>query len=136
MNVKLRLQRDCWWENTLSWSSLAMPILFKNVQTLLRWSPCSWMISPYSGCSTTVPLQAKSFLKARTSFFLSNSSLMPCTVVKVLRPLRCWIRMWMRPVPRFRSVVPRSLKPPVASLNGSNHKTNQKINIRPLPLTH
>uniref|UniRef100_A0A0E9XDI0 Uncharacterized protein n=1 Tax=Anguilla anguilla TaxID=7936 RepID=A0A0E9XDI0_ANGAN len=35
------------------------------------WSPCSWITSPYSGCSITVPLQANFFLKAFTSFFLS-----------------------------------------------------------------
>lgn len=38
---------------------------------------------------------------------------MPCTVVRVLRPLRCWMRMWMRPSCRARS------SPWFASRNGS-----------------
>lgn len=30
----------------------------RNWQMFFLWSPCSWITSPYSGCSITVPLQA------------------------------------------------------------------------------
>lgn len=52
---------------------------------------CSWMTSPYSGWDATLPLHANCFLNALTRRFWSYSGEMPCTVVSVLRPLRCWI---------------------------------------------
>lgn len=33
----------------------------RNWQMFFLWSPCSWITSPYSGCSITVPLQANFF---------------------------------------------------------------------------
>lgn len=79
-----------------------------------RWSPCSCSTSPYSGCSTTVPLHANSFLHARTIFFRSYSDDRPCTVVRVLRPFRCWIRTWTSPSCTSSSELL------IASANGSN----------------
>lgn len=79
-----------------------------------RWSPCSCSTSPYSGCSTTVPLHANSFLHARTIFFRSYSDERPCTVVSVLRPFRCWIRTCTRPSCTSSSELL------IASANGSN----------------
>lgn len=45
---------------TLSCSALARPALVSHWQMFSLWSPCSWSTSPYSGCSTTVPLHANS----------------------------------------------------------------------------
>lgn len=79
-----------------------------------RWSPCSCSTSPYSGCSTTVPLHANSFLHARTIFFRSYSDESPCTVVSVLRPFRCCMRTWTSPSCTSSSELL------IASANGSN----------------
>ena len=65
----------------------------RNSETLSLWSPWSWMTSPISASLTMVPLQAKSFLSALRMRFWSNSVGRPWTVVRVFRPLRCWIRM-------------------------------------------
>lgn len=69
------------WETkspSLRWQNLGIPHLRKaeqwgrpeltsirNWHMFLRWSPCSWITSPYSGCSITVPLQAN-FCKQKT----------------------------------------------------------------------
>ena len=86
-------QKPC----TFSCSGFTRPDLVSHWQMFSRWSPCSCSTSPYSGCSTTVPLHANSFLHARTIFFRSYSDERPCTVVSVLRPFRCWIRTWTKP---------------------------------------
>lgn len=46
---------------TLIWSSRASPTCLRNLLMFCLWSPWSWMTSPYSGCSTTVPLHANSW---------------------------------------------------------------------------
>lgn len=53
------------------------------------------------------------FLHARTIFFKSYSELSPCTVVRVLRPFRCWILIWTSPSWTSSSA------PLLASANGS-----------------
>jgi len=53
------------------------------------------------------------FLHALTIFFKSYSEESPCTVVKVLRPFRCWILIWTRP--SWTS----SSEPLIASAKGS-----------------
>ena len=64
---------------------------------------------------------ALTFLKARTIFFLSNSSRMPWTVVRVFRPFLCWILTWIRLPPKLTSVMlSLSASPPAASPNGSS----------------
>lgn len=67
----------------------------KNSITLTRWSPCNWITSPNSSSLTMLPLHAKSFFKTRKILFKSYSSGKPWTVVNVLRPFLCWIRIWM-----------------------------------------
>ena len=44
----------------LIWSFFARPTLMRNSEMLVLWSPWNWITSPYSGWSTTVPLQANS----------------------------------------------------------------------------
>lgn len=53
------------------------------------------------------------FLHALTIFFKSYSDESPCTVVKVLRPFRCWILICTRP--SWTS----SSEPLIASAKGS-----------------
>lgn len=67
----------------------------KNSWTSFLWSPWSWMTSPISLSATIVPLQANFFLMTLRIFFWSNFLGRPWTVVKVLRPFRCWIRIWI-----------------------------------------
>ena len=69
----------------------------KNLFFLLKKWTWSWTTSPYSGCSTTVPLQANSFLATFTIFLKSYSEDSPCTVVRVFLPFLCWILMWTNP---------------------------------------
>ena len=45
---------------TFNCSSLAMPTVLRKLFMWFLWSPCSCITSPYSGCSTTVPLHANS----------------------------------------------------------------------------
>eukprot|EP01139_Manchomonas_bermudensis_P005288 Amastigsp_a174925_7200.p3 type:complete len:109 gc:universal Amastigsp_a174925_7200:199-525(+) len=59
-----------------------------------RWSPWTWMILPSSSSSTMLPLHANSFLKALSRRTKLSPSFRPWTVVSVLRPFRCWMRMW------------------------------------------
>lgn len=62
------------------------------------------------------------FLHARTIFFKSYSDESPCTVVKVLRPFRCWILICTRP--SWTS----SSEPLIASAKGSaKRKTEQFV---------
>lgn len=56
------------------------------------------------------------FLHDRTIFFRSYSADKPCTVVNVLRPLRCWILMCTRPSWTSSSA------PLIASAKGSTKK--------------
>ena len=55
---------------------------------------------------TTCPLHANSFFIALRSLRGSYLSGMPATVVMVLRPLRCWRRMWILSavLPTLRSI--------------------------------
>lgn len=48
-------------------------------------------IPPLSHNGRRVSVDALTFLHALTIFFKSYSEESPCTVVKVLRPFRCWI---------------------------------------------
>ena len=93
---------------------------------------CNWRTSPYSLWSTTVPLQANSFLATLMIFFRSYSDERPCitnyrkkalprisrkltwTEVKVFLPFLCWIRTWTRPS------CTDSSSPLAASAKGSN----------------
>lgn len=59
------------------------------------------------------------FLHALTIFFKSYSEESPCTVVKVLRPFRCWILICTRP--SWTS----SSEPLIASAKGSARKRNK-----------
>lgn len=59
------------------------------------------------------------FLHALTIFFKSYSEESPCTVVKVLRPFRCWILICTRP--SWTS----SSEPLIASAKGSAGKKNE-----------
>lgn len=61
------------------------------------------------------------FLHARTIFFKSYSDDRPCTVVKVFRPLRCWILICTRP--SWTS----SSEPLIASAKGSKKKLTQWV---------
>ena len=47
----------------------------KNWQMFLRWSPCSWITSPYSGCSITVPLQANFCRENKVPFYKEKQSI-------------------------------------------------------------
>lgn len=58
------------------------------------------------------------FLHALTIFFKSYSEESPCTVVKVLRPFRCWILICTRP--SWTS----SSEPLIASAKGSATRRN------------
>ena len=53
-NTELQWSQKPW---TLMRSSVASLICTKNVWIFSRWSPCSWITSPCSEWSTTVPLQ-------------------------------------------------------------------------------
>lgn len=60
------------------------------------------------------------FLHALTIFFKSYSEESPCTVVKVLRPFRCWILICTRP--SWTS----SSEPLIASAKGSAKRGRKK----------
>lgn len=53
------IQNPC----SLQFSSLTIPTLQRNSLVFCRWSPVSWITSPYSGCSTIVPLQFRTLKK-------------------------------------------------------------------------
>ena len=55
------------YKNTLICSSFASLHLRRKLLMLLRWSPCNCITSPYSGWSTTVPLQANSYNQYKLS---------------------------------------------------------------------
>lgn len=76
------------------------------------------------GKEEIVKSESFTFLHARTIFFKSYSEESPCTVVKVLRPFRCWILICTRP--SWTS----SSEPLIASAKGSA-KQNVFVNFTP-----
>jgi hypothetical protein len=65
----------------LSWSSLAMPTILRKSLMCVLWSPWSCMTSPYSGCSTTVPLHANSYNRDWFRFTMFNSTFNNISVI-------------------------------------------------------
>lgn len=97
----------------------------RNWNMFCLWSPCSCITFPISGSFTIVPLQQNSFLQKRNIFFRFRSDANPCTVVNVLRPFLCWIRMWTK----FVFVMLPPCRPsPSVSAKGSARKNSCQWN--------
>lgn len=80
--------------------------------------------SSLSLCGRRVNAGTLTFLHALTIFFKSYSEESPCTVVKVLRPFRCWILIWTRP--SWTS----SSEPLIASAKGSANRRKRSRDER------